>query len=45
MLLLVGTIPAGILGLLLEHKLRTVFASAQSAAFFRTIFTITVLLP
>ena len=33
-LLVVGTIPAGILGLLLEHKLRTVFASAQSAAFF-----------
>src|ERR1051326_8087610 len=29
-LLVVGTIPAGILGLLLEHKLRTVFASAQS---------------
>jgi undecaprenyl-diphosphatase len=33
-LLIVGTIPAGILGLLLEHKLRAVFASAQSAAFF-----------
>jgi undecaprenyl-diphosphatase len=33
-LLIVGTIPAGILGLLLENKLRTVFASAQSAAFF-----------
>jgi undecaprenyl-diphosphatase len=33
-LLVVGTIPAGLLGLLLEHKLRTVFASAQSAAFF-----------
>ena len=33
-LLVVGTIPAGILGLLLEHKLRSVFASAQSAAFF-----------
>jgi undecaprenyl-diphosphatase len=33
-LLIVGTIPAGILGLLLEHKLRSVFASAQSAAFF-----------
>jgi undecaprenyl-diphosphatase len=33
-LLVVGTIPAGILGLLLEHKLRTVFASARSAAFF-----------
>src|SRR6059058_3709211 len=33
-LLVVGTIPAGILGLALEHKLRTVFASAQSAAIF-----------
>jgi undecaprenyl-diphosphatase len=33
-LLVVGTIPAGILGLLLEHKLRAVFASAESAAFF-----------
>ena len=33
-LLIVGTIPAGILGLLLEHKLRSVFASAQSAALF-----------
>jgi len=33
-LLVVATIPAGILGLLLEHKLRSVFTSAQSAAFF-----------
>src|SRR5438094_3243102 len=33
-LLIVGTIPAGLLGLLLEHSLRKVFASAQSAAFF-----------
>jgi undecaprenyl-diphosphatase len=33
-LLVVGTIPAGILGLLLEHSLRSLFASAQSAAFF-----------
>ena len=33
-LLVVGTIPAGILGLLLEHPLRTLFASAASAAFF-----------
>jgi undecaprenyl-diphosphatase len=33
-LLVVGTIPAGLLGLLLEHSLRHVFASAQSAAFF-----------
>ena len=33
-LLVIGTIPAGVLGLLLEHKLRTVFASPKSAAFF-----------
>src|SRR3954452_10120992 len=33
-LLVVGTIPAGILGLLLEHKLKSVFASATSASFF-----------
>lgn len=33
-LLVVGTIPAGLLGLALEHSLRSVFASAQSAAFF-----------
>jgi len=33
-LLVVGTIPAGLLGLLLEHKLRTVFASALSASIF-----------
>jgi undecaprenyl-diphosphatase len=31
-LLVVGTIPAGLLGLLLEHPLRKVFASPQSAA-------------
>ena len=36
-LLVVGTIPAGILGLLLEHKLRHAFASATSAAIFLTI--------
>jgi undecaprenyl-diphosphatase len=36
-LLVVGTIPAGILGLVLEHKLRSVFASAQSAALFLTL--------
>jgi undecaprenyl-diphosphatase len=36
-LLVVGTIPAGLLGLLLEDKLRSVFASAQSAAFFLAI--------
>lgn len=33
-LLVVGTIPAGILGLLLEHPLRHAFASAQSASIF-----------
>jgi undecaprenyl-diphosphatase len=33
-LLVVGTIPAGILGLLLEHALRSVFASALSASVF-----------
>lgn len=33
-LLVLGTIPAGLLGLALEHPLRSVFASAQSAAFF-----------
>ena len=33
-LLVIGTIPAGLLGLLLEHALRDLFASAQSAAFF-----------
>jgi len=33
-LLVVGTIPAGLLGLLLEHKLRAVFASPESAAIF-----------
>ncbi len=33
-LLVVGTVPAGMLGLLLQDSLRTVFASAQSAAFF-----------
>ena len=33
-LLVIGTIPAGLLGLLLEDQLRSVFASGQSAAFF-----------
>jgi undecaprenyl-diphosphatase len=33
-LLVVATIPAGILGLLLENSLRSVFASAQSASVF-----------
>ena len=36
-LLIVATIPAGILGLMLENKLRHVFASPRSAAFFLTI--------
>ncbi len=36
-LLVVGTIPAGILGLLLEHSLRKVFASPTSAAIFLTL--------
>jgi undecaprenyl-diphosphatase len=33
-LLVIGTVPAGLLGLLLEHALRDLFASAQSAAAF-----------
>jgi undecaprenyl-diphosphatase len=33
-LLVVGTVPAGLLGLLFQDSLRTVFASGQSAAFF-----------
>ena len=33
-LLIVGTIPAGILGVLLQDKLRSIFASPQSAAIF-----------
>ncbi len=33
-LLVVGTIPAGVIGLLLEHPLRKLFASAPSAAAF-----------
>ncbi len=36
-LLVVGTIPAGILGLTLEHSLRKVFASPTSAAVFLTL--------
>ncbi|MGN6256814.1 MAG: undecaprenyl-diphosphate phosphatase [Solirubrobacterales bacterium] len=35
--IIVGTIPAGILGLLLEHKLRSLFASPLSAAIFLTV--------
>jgi undecaprenyl-diphosphatase len=33
-LLVVGTVPAGLLGLVFEHKLRTLFASPESAALF-----------
>lgn len=36
-LLVAGTIPAGLIGLLLEHPLRTLFASAETAAIFLTI--------
>jgi undecaprenyl-diphosphatase len=43
-LLVVGTIPAGILGLLLEHPLRSVFASAQSAAAFLAVNGLLLLL-
>jgi undecaprenyl-diphosphatase len=35
--IIIGTIPAGILGLALEHKLRALFASPTSAAIFLTI--------
>jgi undecaprenyl-diphosphatase len=33
-LLVIGTIPAGLLGLLFEHPLRTLFASTETAAIF-----------
>lgn len=36
-LLVVGTLPAGVLGLALEHKLRDLFASPASAAIFLTL--------
>jgi undecaprenyl-diphosphatase len=36
-LLVVGTVPAGVLGLLLQDALRAVFASGQSASFFLTL--------
>ena len=36
-LLIVGTIPVGIVGLLLEHTLRTVFAKPLAAAIFLTV--------
>ena len=43
-LLVVGTVPAGILGLLLEHKLRSVFASAATAAAFLIVNGILLLI-
>jgi undecaprenyl-diphosphatase len=43
-LLVVATVPAGVLGLLLEHKLRTLFASAASAAAFLIVNGILLLL-
>jgi undecaprenyl-diphosphatase len=36
-LLVIGTVPAGILGILLEHSLRSVFASPETAAIFLTL--------
>ena len=42
--IVVGTIPAGILGLALEHKLRTLFASPTSAAIFLTLNGVLLLL-
>jgi undecaprenyl-diphosphatase len=36
-IIIIGTIPAGILGLALEHKLRSLFASPTSAAIFLTV--------
>jgi undecaprenyl-diphosphatase len=36
-LLVVGTVPAGILGLALEHSLRSLFASPETAAIFLTL--------
>ncbi len=36
-LLAIGTVPAGILGLLLEHSLRSIFASPETAAIFLTL--------
>ncbi|HET7574773.1 MAG TPA: undecaprenyl-diphosphate phosphatase [Solirubrobacterales bacterium] len=42
--IVVGTIPAGILGLALEHKLRTLFASPTSAALFLALNGVLLLL-
>jgi undecaprenyl-diphosphatase len=36
-LLIIATIPAGLVGLLLEHELRTVFAKPEAAAVFLTV--------
>ena len=36
-IIIIGTIPAGILGVALEHKLRTLFASPTAAAIFLTV--------
>jgi undecaprenyl-diphosphatase len=36
-LLVIATVPAGILGLALEHSLRTLFASPEAAAIFLTV--------
>jgi undecaprenyl-diphosphatase len=43
-LLVVGTIPAGLIGLLLEHSLRKLFASPGSAAFFLIVNGILLLI-
>ena len=43
-MIVAGTIPAGILGLALEHKLRDLFASPESAAIFLTINGVLLLL-
>jgi undecaprenyl-diphosphatase len=42
--LIIGTIPAGILGLALEHSLRDLFASAESAAAFLIVNGILLLI-
>lgn len=42
--IIAGTIPAGILGLALEHKLRDLFASPESAAIFLTLNGILLLI-
>ncbi len=42
--IIIGTVPAGILGLALEHKLRTVFASPTAAAIFLAVNGLLLLL-